>query len=147
MHPLALARHLDRNRFEFAICVIEDAAPTIRAELQQAGCPLHSLHRSRRFYNPVELVRIVCSVYRLCRRLKPDIVQTHALHANLLARPAAMWAGVPVIISTETALPDIERNPWRRALNAPLHGVNRLLDRHTDRIVVVSEAVRRWKER
>jgi glycosyltransferase involved in cell wall biosynthesis len=52
-----------------------------------------------------------------------------------------------VIISTESALPDIERNPWRRAFNLPLHGLNRLLDRSTQRIVVVSERVRRWKDR
>jgi glycosyltransferase involved in cell wall biosynthesis len=78
--------------------------------------------------------------------LKPDIVQTHALHANLLARPAARWAGVPVIIATENTLPDIERNALRRALVALLHSLNRLLDRRTQRIVVVSESVRRWTD-
>ena len=66
---------------------------------------------------------------------------------NLLGRPGAKWAGVRVIIATESALPDIERNPWRRAFNVPLHGLNRLLDRGTQRIVVVSERVRRWKDR
>jgi glycosyltransferase involved in cell wall biosynthesis len=143
MHPLALARHLDRNRFELAVCVIENASSAIRAELQRADCRLYSLHLSRRFYNPIGLIRIVHSVYRLCCRLKPDIVQTHALHANLLARPAAKWAGVRVIIATENTLPDIERNVLRRALVAPLHSLNRLLDRSTQRIVVVSECVRR----
>jgi glycosyltransferase involved in cell wall biosynthesis len=51
-----------------------------------------------------------------------------------------------VIIATENALPDIERNPLRRALMAPLHAINKLLDRSTQRIVVVSECVRRWAD-
>ena len=85
-------------------------------------------------------------LYTLCVKFKPDIVQTHALHANLLGRPAARWAGVRVIVSTENVLPDVDHTLWRRALNAPLHALNRLLDRSTQRIVVVSEAVRRWKD-
>jgi glycosyltransferase involved in cell wall biosynthesis len=146
MHPLALAKHLDRSRFDFAVCVIETAAAAIMEELERAHCRLYVLDLSRRFYNPIGLIRIVHRLYRLCARLKPDIVQTHALHANLLARPAARWAGVRVIIATENALPDIERNLLRRALMAPLHALNKLLDRSTQRIVVVSECVRRWAD-
>jgi glycosyltransferase involved in cell wall biosynthesis len=146
-HPLTLARHLDRAKFEFIACVIEQASATAVEALQQAECRLYILGLSRRLYNPVGLMRIVYRVYKLCSVLKPDIVQTHGFHANLLGRPAAKWAGVRVIIATESALPDIERNPWRRALNLPLHGLNRLLDLGTQRIVVVSERVRRWKDR
>ena len=144
MHPRALAQHLDRSKFEFAVCVIEHASAAVMEELERAHCRLYSLNLPRRFYNPIGLVRIIYHLYRLCSRLKPDIVQTHALHANLLARPAARWAGVRVIMSTENTLPDIERNVLRRALIAPLHSLNRLLDRRTQRIVVVSECVRRW---
>jgi glycosyltransferase involved in cell wall biosynthesis len=146
MHPLALARHLDRGRFEFAVCVIERASAAVAAELEASGCRLYSLDLSRRFYNPLGLLRICHRLYRLCRALRPDVVQSHALHANLLARPAARWAGVRLIISTETALPEMERNAVRRVLNAPLHGLNRLLDRGTQQIVVVSDWVRRWKD-
>jgi glycosyltransferase involved in cell wall biosynthesis len=147
MHPLALAKHLDRSKFEFAVCVIEKASSSNVEELARADCRLHILNLSRRLYNPIGLLRVIYRLYQLCSRLRPDIVQTHGLHANLLGRPAAIWSGVPVIIATETALPDIERNPWRRAFNLPLHGLNRLLDRSTQRIVVVSERVRRWKDR
>jgi glycosyltransferase involved in cell wall biosynthesis len=144
--PIALARHIDRKRFDFAICLIETASLSAMSELEAAGCPLYSLGLSRRLYNPVGLVRIVYRLYRFLADIRPDIVQTHALHANLLARPAALLAGVRVIIATETALPDIERESWRRALNAPLHALNKHLDRSSQRIVVASEAVRRWKD-
>ncbi len=146
MHPLALAKHLDRSRFEFAVCVIENASASNVEELTRTDCHLYTLNLSRRFYNLIQLLRVMHRVYQLCSRLKPDIVQTHGLRANLLGRPAAKWAGVRVIISTETALPEMERNVVRRVLNAPLHGLNRLLDRGTQQIVVVSDSVRRWKD-
>jgi glycosyltransferase involved in cell wall biosynthesis len=146
MHPLALARHLNRARFDFAVCVIEAASQSATLELARSDCPLYSLNLSRRLYNPFGLVRIVYRLYRLLSKVKPDIVQTHALHANLLARPAARWAGVRVIVSTENVLPDVERNPLRRAFNVPLHALNNQLDRSTQRIVVTSEVVRRWKD-
>jgi glycosyltransferase involved in cell wall biosynthesis len=144
--PLALARHIDRSRFDFAICVIETASPSAMSELEAADCPLYSLNLSRRFYNPFGLLRIVRRLHRLFAEIRPDIVQTQALHANLLARPAALWAGIGVIIATENALPDIQQEAWRRALNAPLHALNGRLDRSTQRIVVASEHVRRWKD-
>jgi glycosyltransferase involved in cell wall biosynthesis len=146
MHPMALAKYIDRGKFEFAVCLIETASASKIEELERAGCRLYTLNLSRRFYNPIGLLRIFYRMYQLCSKLRPDIVQTHGLHANLLGRPAAKWAGIRVIIATESALPDIERNPWRRAFNLPLHGLNRLLDRSTHRIVVVSERVRRWKD-
>jgi glycosyltransferase involved in cell wall biosynthesis len=144
--PLALARHVNRNQFDFAICVIETASLSAMSELKAAGCPLYSLNLSRRLYNPFGLARVFYRLYQLFREIRPDIVQTHAMHANLLARPAARWAGVRVLISTENALPDVERNVLRRALNAPLHALNKWLDRSSQRIVVASEAVRRWKD-
>jgi glycosyltransferase involved in cell wall biosynthesis len=144
--PLMLASGVDRSRFDFAICVIERASPAVIAEMKNASCTFYSLDLSRRLYNPVGLARIFFRLYRLFSELRPDVVQTHALHANLLARPAARLAGVKVLISTENVLPDVERQIWRRALNAPLHALNRYLDRRTDRIVVASEAVRRWKD-
>jgi glycosyltransferase involved in cell wall biosynthesis len=144
--PLALARQINRSKFDFAICVIETASPSAMAELEAAGCPLYRLNLSRRLYNPFGLVRIVYRLYQLFVRIRPDIVQTHAFHANMLARSAALLAGVRVIIATENALPTIERNFLRRALNAPLHGFNKHLDRSSHRIIVASEAVRRWKD-
>jgi glycosyltransferase involved in cell wall biosynthesis len=146
MHPLALARYLDQDKFDFAVCAIGATSFAVMSKMEQSGRPLYSLGLSRRFYNPLNSVRIIYRLSRLFCKIEPDIVQTHGLHANLLARPAARWAGVGVIISTENALPDIERNPLRRAFNAPLHGLNRLLDRNTRGIVVVSECVRQWKD-
>jgi glycosyltransferase involved in cell wall biosynthesis len=141
-----LARGIDRSKFDFTICVIESALPAAIAEVRNANCAVYCLNLSRRLHNPIGLARIFYRLYRLFSEIRPDVVQTHALHANLLARPAARLAGVRVLISTENALPNVERQMLRRALNAPVHALNRYLDRNTDGIVVASEAVRRWKD-
>jgi glycosyltransferase involved in cell wall biosynthesis len=145
-HSLTLAKHLDRSRFDFAVCVIERASESATLELERSDCPLYSLNLSRRLYNPFGSLRILYRLYQLFSKIRPDVVQSHALHANLFARPAAKWAGVRSIISTENVLPDVERNPLRRALNVPLHALNSQLDRSTQQIVVTSEVVRRWKD-
>ena len=145
MHPLVLAKHLDRTKFDFAICVIENARSDRRVAIEHAGCPIYDLNLSRRFYNVCNMMRVIYGFYRTFKRTKPDIVQTQAMHANLLARPAAILAGVPIVISTDNSLPDIETHAIKRLLNAPLHCFNNLLDRATARRVVVSEDLRRRK--
>jgi glycosyltransferase involved in cell wall biosynthesis len=145
MHPMVLAKHLDKEKFDFAICVIENSRSSIRVEIEKSGCMIHDLNLSRRFYNVFNMIRVVHGFYRTFKRVQPQIVQTQALHANLLARIAAKMAGVPCVISTENSLPDIETNPIRRVLNAPLHLLNNILDRVTDRIVVVSEQLKKLK--
>jgi glycosyltransferase involved in cell wall biosynthesis len=145
MHPKFLAKHLNRNMFDFSVCVIENSRSSIRLEIEASGTTIHDLNLSRRFYNVFNVVRIVRGFYRIFKTERPQIVQTQALHANLLARMAAMIARVPNIISTENSLPDIETSKIKRILNLPLHLLNRLLDRSTDRIVVVSEQLKSLK--
>ena len=145
MHPMVLAKQLNKEKFDFAICVIENSRSSIRTEIEKSGCVIHDLNLSRRFYNVFNTVRVVHGFYRTFKRVQPQIVQTQALHANLLARIAAKIARVPFIISTENSLPDIETSKIRRILNAPLHLLNNILDRVTSRIVVVSEQLKNRK--
>ena len=147
MHPLVLATHIDRKRFDFGVCVIEDARSAFRETIERAGYPIYDLHLSRRLYNPLNVFKIVLGFYRLFIKLQPHIVQTQALHSNLLGRLAAKLAGVPIVISTENSRPDIEKRLIHRLLNMPLHFFSNLLDRVTDAIVVVSQDIRMLKDR
>ena len=145
MHPLFLAEGLNKSEFDFSICVIENSRSAIRMKIEASGCRIHDLNLSRRFYNPLNAIRIVSGFRRLFKAERPQIVQTQALHANLFARLAAKLAGVPRVVSTENSLPAIETNKLRRMLNAMLHWLNRGFDRFTHRIVVVSEQLRNLK--
>uniref|UniRef100_UPI0021C23A84 glycosyltransferase n=1 Tax=Frankia tisae TaxID=2950104 RepID=UPI0021C23A84 len=82
-------------------------------ELVAAGHRVHVLGMTgwRRFAAPVRLARLL-------RRLRPDVVHTHLLAAQLWGLPAARLAGVPVIVSTEHSLmpTSMEGRPITRRL-------------------------------
>jgi glycosyltransferase involved in cell wall biosynthesis len=53
-----------------------------------------------RSLNPVRDLTTIWTVYRLMRRLKPDVVHTHTAKAGFVGRLAAWLASVPVIVHT-----------------------------------------------
>ena len=58
---------------------------------------LPSLVRS---ISPFNDIKSFVSIFRILRKLKPDIVHTHTSKAGILGRLAAWMAGVPIIIHT-----------------------------------------------
>ena len=59
--------------------------------------------------------RSILRARELVDELRPDIVHTHLLRADLIGGAAARWAGVPVIISTAYALGEFRREKRRRS--------------------------------
>jgi glycosyltransferase involved in cell wall biosynthesis len=60
------------------------------------GLDIESLEMRRGFPDPRGLVRL----RRLVRAWKPDIVHSHMIHANLMARALRLVAPVPALVST-----------------------------------------------
>jgi len=71
------------------------------------------------------------------RDLKPDVIHTHLLHADLYGIPAARWLGVPVIVSSRH-----NDNAFRR--RAPIKQVNQMLWRMTDAGIAISDSIARF---
>ncbi|MEO8607724.1 MAG: glycosyltransferase [Chloroflexota bacterium] len=71
------------------------------------------------------------------RNLKPDVVHTHLLHADLYGIPAARWTKVPVVVSSRH-----NDNAFRR--RAPIKQVNRVLWRMTDAGIAISDSIARF---
>jgi len=65
-------------------------------ELHMAGVSTDTLHMRRGVADPRALSRLA----RALRRFRPDVVHSHMVHANLLARLARVVAPVPYLIST-----------------------------------------------
>ncbi len=61
--------------------------PILLPSLQRGGGPLENL-------------KAFWGLYRLCRRLRPDIVHTHTGKAGAIGRVAGWLAGVPVVLHT-----------------------------------------------
>jgi len=65
-------------------------------ELHSAGVGIESLHMRRGVADP----RALSGLARAFRRFRPDVVHSHMVHANLLARLTRVVAPVPYLIST-----------------------------------------------
>ncbi len=76
----------------------------------------------------------VWALYRLCLKLRPDLLVAHGFPEHLLGRLAGLLAKVPKLIQ-------VEHNSRERYLLWKL-GLSRWLSRRTDQLVAVSEGVR-----
>jgi glycosyltransferase involved in cell wall biosynthesis len=65
-------------------------------EARRLGIPTESLEMRRGFPDPRGLLRLV----RLVRAWKPDVLHSHMIHANLMARALRLFVPVPVLVST-----------------------------------------------
>ena len=87
--------------------------------------------------NPIGDLRAVWGLWRLIRKVRPDLVSTHSTKAGLLGRFAAKRGGVPVILFTAHSWVFTEgASSWRRWLGPPLE---RCAAKYTTKIICVSE--------
>ena len=78
-------------------------------ELEAVGIPVSSLGIRRKLPDLRPILRLA----RLIRKLRPHIVHSHMVHANLLARIVRPLASVPVLICTAH---NIDEGGWLREL-------------------------------
>ena len=85
---------------------------------------------------PIRDFRVLIALYRLLRRVRPEIVHTHKSKAGVVGRIAAWLAGVPVTLHTFHGLVFKGYfSAWKTRL---IVFVERLLARRTDVLVAVS---------
>lgn len=68
----------------------------IGEQLRAAGLPVHSLDMVRGRPDPRSIVQLG----RIIRRLRPEIVHGHMVHANLLCRTTRVFVGFPLLVCT-----------------------------------------------
>jgi glycosyltransferase involved in cell wall biosynthesis len=125
-HVVELARNLDPERFEAALCVVRPGVH-YRGELP-AGEPRYLL--GRRLFTPGALAGVVAAI----NDFRPDVLHAHLNDGNLLGRAAAALAKVPAVI-TSVHLDD---------MGAGYRLLERLLWRRSARVVAVSRGVKEF---
>ncbi|MHC4472037.1 MAG: glycosyltransferase [Planctomycetota bacterium] len=131
---LEVLSRLDRERYDVAVAWLKGRGDLAKA-FEAAGIRTHSLGMSRTL-DPTVLRRTIQHV----RSVRPHIVHTHLMKADLVGSLAARIASVPVLLSTK-------HNEDRHLRVPPValaaFGVAIL----ADRVVVISDAVRRFLAR
>lgn len=92
--------------------------------LPALGVAHQPLVHSTRSWAPVEDLRALVELWRLFRRLRPDIVHTHNPKPGVYGRIAARLAGVPVVVNTVHGLYAQPVDRWARRL--PVYALERL---------------------
>ncbi len=106
----------------------------------RSGIQPFEVHGFSRAIVPIQDFRALVAIYRLLRRVRPEIVHTHKSKAGVLGRIAAWLAGVPITLHTFHGLVFKGYfSDWKTCL---IVFVERLLARRTDVLVAVSNRQR-----
>lgn len=94
-HLVRLCRSLRAQGHD--VTVISMCTPEAFVEdLEGMGVPVHSLDMRPGLPDP----RAILKLARLARRIRPDVVHAHIIHANILARVSRLLAPMPRLICT-----------------------------------------------
>lgn len=104
-------------------------------ELKELGVDVVSLGMKKGVPDPRAILRLVNWI----RRMRPDVVHSHLVHANILARVTRLFVRIPYLVCTAHS---VNEGSWRREM------LYRLTDPLGDLLTNVSrEAVRGYIER
>lgn len=123
---LSAARELRARGHEVLIVSLTALGP-MGLEARSFGIPTESLEMARGIPDPLGLLRLV----RLVRAWRPEVVHSHMVHANLMARALRVLAPVPALVSTIHSI--YEGGPLMMAAYRLTHGL-------VDRMTIISQA-------
>ncbi len=129
---LSLLKAYNREVFNPFFCCFGPKEAMGR-EIEGIGIELTALNRFR--YHRI-LPGIFVDLSRLMKKKHIHIVRTHRYHPNVYGRVAAFLAGVPVIVASVHDNYRMDKRPKRRI-------VNHILSKITDKIVAVSESIKK----
>jgi len=128
---LLTLKNYDRIKLNPLVCSLLDKGE-IGKEIEDAGIEVIALNKLKHRFD----WSIAKDIYKLIKTRNVKIVRTHQYHANLYGRLAAWLAKVPCIIASVHNVYTIDRKLHRRM-------INRFLARFTDKVVAVSEIVKK----
>jgi glycosyltransferase involved in cell wall biosynthesis len=91
--------------------------------------------------HPLRDLRTIWQLYKLMRRVKPDVVHTHTAKAGFVGRIAAKLAGVPVIVHTFHG--HVFRGYFNPLMTQVFINLERLTARLSDTVITLTEGLRR----
>lgn len=139
---LALCEGLDDKRFETVLVSGADVGVGghLLDEARHRGIQVEVVASLLRQLSPRSDLLALVALYRLFRRERPDVVHTHSSKAGVLGRVAARLAGTALIVHTVHGWSF--RDYQRPTLQRFYQGIERVMAKCTDRIVVVADTDR-----
>ncbi|MEZ4735136.1 MAG: glycosyltransferase [Caldilineaceae bacterium] len=124
---LRLLANLDREHFTVTVACLYNGDGAVAQQIRDLGIPVVDLGMKRKWR-----LDAFFRLWRLLRRVRPQVLHTWMFHANLPGRLIGRLAGIPVIIGSEHTMGQESR---RRLL------LNRLTAGLVDKVICVSPQV------
>jgi glycosyltransferase involved in cell wall biosynthesis len=99
MHRLHLAEAAKRVGFEVHVATAPDASVDVQ-EIRDAGLIYHEIELPRRMSTPADEARVIMSLFRLHRKLRPAIVHNVTIKPVIWGTLAARAAGTPAVVNS-----------------------------------------------
>ncbi len=128
---VSVLRKYDRKRLTPLVCSLSDKGE-IGKEIEDMGVEIFCLNKLKHKFDWT----IVKDLYSFIKQKDIKIVRTHQYHANFYGRLAARIANVPCIVASVHNIYTRDRKIHRRI-------INRFLAGSTDKIIAVSESVKK----
>jgi len=128
---LLVLKKYNRNKLSPLVCSLSDKG-AIGQEIENTGTEVLSLNKLKHTFDWT----IVKDIHDLIKKRNIKIVRTHQYHANLYGRLAAIFAKAPCIVASVHNIYTRDKKFHRRI-------INKFLGRFTDKVVAVSETVKK----
>jgi len=138
-HTEMLSRYLPKEKYEnFLIGGNVEKGEMCRFEtLRDKGIRIELLNEMKRKMNFTDDIKSLIRLYKVLRKEKPDIVETHTAKAGAIGRVAARLANVPVVIHTYHG--HVFREYFNRITTQIIILIERLLSKISTKIIVLSK--------
>jgi len=132
---LATVKRLNKDNYDVTVCSMLQGDDLLN-EFETNGIKVSRLNmRSNRD------IRGFFKLHHFFKTTKIDIVHTHLIEADVYGRFAAIFAGVPVILSTDHGVDGWRLKRWRLKTRLRLF-LNRVAANHSQGVIAVSTMVR-----
>ena len=120
----------------FEVVGVSAPGPSVPA-LEAEGIQHVALRNATRASAPWRDAAALVEFWRLCRRMRPDVVHTHNPKPGVWGRIAARLAGVPRVVNTVHGLYAIPEDPWPR--RAAVYALERTASAFSDAELLQNE--------
>jgi len=127
---LDLVKYLDKERFEVKVATVVGGGAMVD-DFRKVGVEVKIFQKKSKLG-----LGVVWQIYKYLKKEKPQIVHTHLFGGDTWGRLAAIFARVPVVVSTEHNT-NFDEGWLKRKLK-------KFLSLFTKKIVAVSEAVKQY---
>lgn len=134
-YRLALIQALENAGYEVILLAADDAARLkLERHTRAKFIPLRQVNRSS--FSPFQNFKLQLEIYRVFRRLKPDVALLFTIRPNILGNFAAAWLHIPVVSTVEGIGISGSKKGWLRTLMQTLY---RLAFRSAQKVIFLNQ--------